>query len=370
MEVVCPKCNALYRIPDNKVPAQGAVLTCKRCSHRIKVKALSQSTDTLKEPLAAEPPAVAQPAPSLPADIRSCFPQTGSYSGRHYDMTEILVPTRKGRYQTRANRLRMKLLDAVKPALDRLLAPDERVARVAPAMAYYPWEIVLGNGWLTLLYNRYVLVATDKRVVAINTNSRMTKATHYFFQFPFGSIEKCAKGLFGTSLILNRKQAKRRIFNGIKRSLASHMKDWIAPRITPQQSIAAPADRCDHLCPSCFTPLGAALNACSECGAIFKSPRKAALRSLLLPGLGDIYLGHRLLGTFEVMGALVMWSLALGLFASGLPENIIFGVLLLLLANGLDALLTLHMGKKGYALEKNQSMGYIEENARATVGRA
>lgn len=61
---------------------------------------------------------------------------------------------------------------------------------------------------------------------------------------------------------------------------------------------------------------------CPKCNALFRIPDK------LLPGSGDISLGHRWLGTLQVVGALVMWLLALGLFASGPPENIIFGVLL------------------------------------------
>ncbi|MDA8141638.1 MAG: zinc-ribbon domain-containing protein [Desulfobacteraceae bacterium] len=359
MEVVCPKCNALYKIPDNKVPAQNAVLTCKRCSHRIPVKPVFQSGSTLKVPPTGEdhsaPPApnpvVPIPIALHPPEILQRYPHARSYNPEQYKLSEILKPTKKGDYKTGLNTLKMKLLDAVKPVLDQLLDTDERVACVAPATAYYPWEIVLGNGLLTMLYNRYVLVATDKRLVAINTNARLRKAAHYFFQFSYASIKKISKGLFGTSLTISRKQGKRRVFTSIKRSLAMEMKEWISPRIDARQTTPSEANQCVDLCPACYVPLGPGLSSCSVCQASFKSPQRAALRSLLLPGLGDFYLGHRFLGIFELIGALFVWLFALTSLATGELENMVVGIVLLLFVNGLDALLTLHMAKKGYALE-------------------
>jgi predicted Zn finger-like uncharacterized protein len=371
MEVVCPKCNALYKIPDSKVPAQNAVLTCKRCSHRIAVKPLFQSGSTLKAPPGIEaapaPPAVPQPAAVHPDGLLQRYPQASAYNPEHYKLSQILNPNKKGDYKTRLNTLKMKLLDAVKPALDRLLDTDEGVACVAPATAYYPWEIILGNGLLTLLYNRYVLVATDKRLVALNTNARMQKATHYFFQFSYPNLKKISSGWFGTSLSLARKSGKKRLFTSIKRALALELKQWVAARIDARRPVDSAADRCDHLCPACYVPLVANLSACAVCQASFKSPQKAALRSQLLPGLGDFYLGHRLLGALEMIGALFAWIIVVSLFVGGGTENYLIGAVMLVLVNGLDALLTLHMAKKGYALEDGQLLNSTRGSRRTST---
>ncbi len=79
------------------------------------------------------------------------------------------------------------------------------------------------------------------------------------------------------------------------------------------------------------------------------------LKSLILPGWGDIYLGHRLLGCFELLGTLFIWFIFLGLLMSGLAEDLIFGLFLLVFYNGADSLLTFYMARKGYILANQQN---------------
>jgi len=70
--------------------------------------------------------------------------------------------------------------------------------------------------------------------------------------------------------------------------------------------------------------------------------------SLLLPGLGDLYLGHRLLGILEIMGSVLVWGIVILNFLEGK-----YAILtLLVLVNGTDAFLTYHMAKKGYMLAR------------------
>ena len=72
------------------------------------------------------------------------------------------------------------------------------------------------------------------------------------------------------------------------------------------------------------------------------------LRSLVLPGLGDIYLGHRFLGMFELTFSLVLWLYVLFSLLTGEPEGVVMAVVILIFYNLVDGLLTHHMGKKGY----------------------
>jgi len=225
---------------------------------------------------------------------------------------------------------------------------------IAGGTAYYPAEMFFGNGWLTMLYNRYVIVGTTKRLVAINTNARMNKPAHYLFQFPFSAIKKVSWGLFGTSLVLTRKKSKRRIFTGIKRALAAELKTYLTSKIDPSRSLDADASSSENLCPACYAPLPGKLLSCPKCRVLFKRPRKAALRSLLLPGWGDIYLGHRFLGGCELLGSLLVWGIMATLLLSEDPSSLAVGIVFLLFYNGMDGLLTLHMAKKGYSLEKSQ----------------
>ena len=78
------------------------------------------------------------------------------------------------------------------------------------------------------------------------------------------------------------------------------------------------------------------------------------LRSLILPGWGDIYLGHRLLGCFELLGSCFIWLFVILSLLSGHPDGLIPAFFLLLVYNGIDSILTYFMAHKGYSLEKRQ----------------
>jgi predicted Zn finger-like uncharacterized protein len=347
MNVVCSQCNLSYTIADSKIPAQRAFFNCKRCGLRIYTgPAAVQEAALVRKP---DPPSP-RPA-SHDRALLDSFPEAAAFAPQRYALAQLLAPDKKGRIKTRLNKLVVKLLTAVQPALDRMLEDGEQVMCVAGGTAYYPIEIFFGNGWLTTLYNRYVLVATDRRLVAVNTDYKMRRPAHYFFQFPFNEMKKVSRGIFGTSLTLTRTRGKRRVFTAIKSPLAKQMKAYLAQKIAPQPLADPAAAPRDNLCPGCFTPLSAKLDACPHCRVIFKSPRKAALRSLMLPGLGDIYLGHRFLGILEMLGSAVMWVVILALLLGEGPSQLGFVIFMGLIYFGMDGLLTLHMAKKGYSLE-------------------
>ena len=352
MNVVCPQCNATYRFPESRVPDRKAFFSCKRCGRRVTIE--PPGLQARPEAPRNLPAAAAQTPAGHGSALVGAFPEVTAFASEKYALDQLLLPDKKGRYNNRLNKLKLKLLAAVQGTMDRLLDPDEQVVHLAGATAYYPAEMIFGNGWLTLLYNRYIVVCTNKRLVAVNTDYKMTKPTHYLFQFPFNEIKKVSRGLFGSRLMLTRKKGKRRIFNGIKGALTAEMKRYIDARIDPSLALADDAAPVENLCPSCFAPLGGGLSTCPKCHALFKSPRKAALRSLALPGWGDVYLGHRFLGFCEMIGSLIVLGVACSLLLSGKTEDLIIGVVILLFYNGMDGLLTLHMGKKGYSLEKGQ----------------
>jgi hypothetical protein len=81
-----------------------------------------------------------------------------------------------------------------------------------------------------------------------------------------------------------------------------------------------------------------------------------------------MYLGHRLLGSIELLGSLFIWLIFLGLLLSGLAEDLIIGLFLLVFYNGADSLLTFHMARKGYILErKSPAVPATERLAQGTV---
>lgn len=89
---------------------------------------------------------------------------------------------------------------------------------------------------------------------------------------------------------------------------------------------------------------------CAACHGGFKLRRTAALRSLLFPGLGDWYLGHRGLAAMEIGFTTLLW---IGLLLPD-PEHpqTFFGfaagaMVVLLFIHVPDSLLTRYIAGKG-----------------------
>lgn len=354
MDIICKHCNAVYTIADDKVPPKRAAAPCKRCGNRIVIEPLPAAVAS--PPVAGAPPASGTPGRPSGHDPRilEAFAEVREFDPGRYAISAILSPDRKGRYQTRLNRLKLKILGAVKPTLDRLLKKDEQVMCITGGTAYYPIELLFGNGLFTMLYNRYAVVATNRRLVMVNTNHRMTRASHYLFQLPYTGIRKVSRGLLRTSLSIKRRNGKKRVFTSMKRAFTAELQAFIKPRMTSGKTASFLDAAAENLCPACFEALPTGCPACTACQAVFKTAGKAALRSLLLPGWGDWYLGHRWLGAMELIGSLIVWAIVLSMVAGGGSESIGTAFLILAFYNGFDALLTRHMARKGIMLDSRQ----------------
>ena len=289
-------------------------------------------------------------------EILIAYPQLTDLSPEKFALTEILKPSKKGDFKTGANTQKTKILAAVKEVIKKMLRKDEVVLRVAAGTAFYPVEIFFGNGWLTMHYNRFALIATNQRLLMISTHHRMTKPAQFVFQMPYSNVKRVQRGLLRKNIVLVPKTGKRKTFTSMKTYLSAEMSRFIRNQIESEPLVETSDSALTDLCPACYTALEKSLGNCSACSAEFKTPKKAMLKSLILPGLGDIYLGHRLLGCFELLGSLFIWFIFLGLMMSGLAEDLIIGLFLLVFYNGADSLLTFYMARKGYILEKKQPM--------------
>jgi predicted Zn finger-like uncharacterized protein len=362
MKITCPSCNAVYSISKGKLPAARTLTTCKRCGGSITidlVKAVpdgrTASASGRNHPDSVTPPPVQQGLPMSTAtaalkEIADIYPEVHALSDDKFDLPAILTPTKKGSYKTRKNKYKIRILRAVQDKVGQILNDGEKVMRVGKGTAYYPLELLLGNGWLTMMYNQYAILCTNQRMLFVNINSRINRPTHYLFQIPYTDVKKVRRGMVLNNLILYRHKGKRRIFSAVKRYLGGEIMRFV------EESKLACGDTVpgnvspEKLCPSCFVPLTDGLENCPRCGADFRVPRKAMVRSLLLPGLGDMYLGHRVLGALEMLVSLYVWILVITSMRAGGAENLIVAAVILSIYNGMDGLLTYHMAKKGYML--------------------
>ena len=357
MKIICPHCNTVYNVPSDKSPQTRAVATCKKCGDQIVIEPLLA---THPEPLATPTSAVSYPSPP-PAERPGAFnstallrdyPELQGLSSEKFDLDQILPPNKKGGYKSRQNKFKVKVLKAVSDIVGKILRDGEKVMRIGKGTAYYPAELVLGNGWLTMFYNYYAIVCTNLRILLVNIDHRIRRPTHYLFQIHYEEIKNVKRGLLSSSLIVYRIKGKRRIFVYVKGYIVKEIRQFIMEKKGSRQTAEHPQEPLENLCPSCFTPLVKRLISCPHCRVHFKEPKKAFLRSLLLPGLGDMYLGHIFLGLLELLGAVFVWAVIISLVLTGEEGSLFIALFLLLFYNVVDGLLAYHMGKKGYMLAK------------------
>jgi len=365
MKVICPSCNADYNIPESRIPANGAQATCKRCNGKIMIKpaaAVQQEPITpTSKPIPAAPPAEPsqtpkQSTPATPKTGKSAvdhpsftdYPSLRDVASPRLDLDEILTVNKKGGYKNGKNKIKIKIIASVAPVLEDVLENDEVVKKVGRGIANYPLEVFLGNGALTLLYNRYAILCTDRRVLMINTTYSMKRPAHYLFQLPYQYIEKVKRGFIFTHLTFIRKLGKKRIFNYVDRFSMKEISEFVTAQIEGPKPAGKLKALFDDLCPSCYVPLEKGLKTCTHCQTGFKVPRTAFLKSLLLPGWGDLYLGHRFLGGMELLVSIGLWAFLISLLLSPATETLIAAGILIIVFNVMDSLLTLHMARKGY----------------------
>jgi len=193
---------------------------------------------------------------------------------------EMFPATRNGRIKRR-DRKRAEMLCKAEPVLQRALNPMEVVRFTTNGVRQLTWWL-LTAGSMNPFANRTTLVLTDRRVLLIHTDSKQ-QPRMFANQLP---LERIRSTSGRNSYIFIRSGREQLMFHGVKRSEARQLKGLL-------ESTATKKGGWQNLCPRCFTATDDAPLSCEKCGEEFKSPKKAGLRSLLFPGLGDFYLHRR-----------------------------------------------------------------------------
>jgi len=260
----------------------------------------------------------------------------------------------------RLSKKRFKLLKRIDPQIREMLAEDERVRAITWGTAVSFWESYW-LGWMSYYLNQRALIVTDRRVLLIQIDSRR-RPRELRDQLRYQAIDEIKRTLLGNTKIKMR-SGKTRVFSRVpgrdRAALQQVLRD-LRGRIGPDHAI----QDIEHLCPFCFNVVAGHPSTCVACGGSFKSPRRATLLSLAFPGLGDLYLGHRKFGVFELLVAVFVWvsvlipdpqyqRTALGLLVGA--------VVLIVLMHGGDAVGTRFIARKGIY------PGHVADAAYASV---
>jgi TM2 domain-containing membrane protein YozV len=250
----------------------------------------------------------------------------------------------------RARRLstkKLKLLKAVDETLRPMLAQGEKVHFVSWGNRISFWESYL-LGWIAYALTRQAIVLTDSRMLLVHID-RKFRPRIFRSQVKYLAIDTLAWPLLGgMKLKLRRKKTHR--FSYVPRADRVQMREFIRRKKMEFRGYAADRSDIQDLCPHCHKPVVGSPPTCLPCRVGFKSPTKAALLSLLFPGLGDLYLGHKVHGIVEILFAALIWFgflLPQPESTTSLTVMLIGAAILFVFMHGFDALATRHIGRKG-----------------------
>jgi hypothetical protein len=257
----------------------------------------------------------------------------------------------EGLWARRRSRQRFQLLRRLESDLARMLEAGEQVEYVSWGVEYSFVEAYFLGLWHYVL-NRRAVVLTDRRILLLQIDSRR-RLRDLKYQLRYDAIRRFARRTFGyLGLELHGKQ--KLFLTGLPRADRKAIRARIEQRIqsgTSTQRAVAPAGK-QNLCPHCYRPVQGFPERCGACAGAFKSGARAGWLSLALPGLGDLYLGHRTLGVVEALGALCAWGVALPAVWSargptgGAALAAVAGFVFVAV-HGVDGLITRHTGRKG-----------------------
>jgi hypothetical protein len=259
----------------------------------------------------------------------------------------------------RRSKTRFKLLQAINSKLCKLLHEGERVYFATSGTTTNAAEHYFTGAAMAQALNRRALIFTTERVILLQIDSRKRPGA-LASQIAYTSIAEVKSTWSGYCQLKLRNKSKLN-FIGVpkadRKNLAAMLTDVVGSVATQIESKGAPA--LEHLCPHCFVPVPGHPETCPHCQGHFKSARTAMLRSLLFPGLGDLYLGHRSFALIEMLGAAFFWYVMVFAPLIGAPDEngeitetttVYWGIAVVMLAgvHGIDAVMTRHFALKGH----------------------
>lgn len=265
---------------------------------------------------------------------------------------DSLFPEGDGFLARRAKARRQALLEGLAPTLALALEPGEVIRYVTQGHRHAHWEYFFA-GWAAYVHNRVALVVTDRRLLMIHLRGK--RAGHIKNQIAFLAIRGVGRTFLGGWRI--------RLGDGTAVSFLSlprAARKQLAALLPGSPGAPLPGPAIEALCPACLKPVpgkvGATLT-CPQpaCRIPFRDPARAARMSALVPGLGDLYLGHHFFGSLEFLGSMLMLGVGVALARAALAEGEGAGAIALALVlpfflgipRLVDYFLTRYMGRKG-----------------------
>lgn len=251
------------------------------------------------------------------------------------------------RRQRRLAKTKLKLLRELDFPLRRILTEGEKVYFLTRGSMVSFWEGFF-LGWIMYYLNRRAIILTNRRILLLQIN-RSGEPRELRAQIDYRAVERIRSTVFGNTRI-RFSDGTTRVIQGVPKTDRTFLRERIAKLREAVGDTAPSHENIQDLCPHCNRVPGGADLRCEACGGAFKSPGRAALLSLVFPGAGDLYLGHKGFATLELLGAGLIWLwlllLAWDPAISPLQFMVVVGTILLVI-HGIDAVGTRHVARLG-----------------------
>jgi hypothetical protein len=290
----------------------------------------------------------------------------------HYDYVTLF--SGDGFFARRRAKQRFKLLKNLDDRLRRILQPDERVYYITTGTTVSLVEQFFVGWAARYLNNRAIAFTTDRLLlVHINSRKRPRGLVSQIRYEEIAAIKSTWNGVCQVRLRDGKKLKFLKVLRAERKFLHGFLKDIVNPvPLQPGERVEAP----EHLCPSCFAVVPGRPADCPSCAAAFKSARTAMVLSLIFPGIGDFYLGHRRFALLEMAGGLFVWFglVVLPLLTAGEIDPVtgeviahdaafwMVNMVIIGAAHLIDAAMTRHFALKGHYPASSQ----VKARAEAT----
>jgi hypothetical protein len=272
----------------------------------------------------------------------------------HYAFETIFDAS--GFWARRRSRKKFRMLKRISPTVRRLLRDGEKVRYVTTGKRYSVLQAYLGAAAIGFL-NRRALMVTNQRIILLQMGNRF-KPGELAEQIRYSAVAELSSTLLGSTRIRFATGQRVTLTNMPRadRKFLVRLIEFTRARVEREQY------EVENLCSYCYQVVPGLPTACPHCRGKFKSARKAALLSLLFPGLGDWYLGHQVFAAIEIAAASIGWMWVIGPRTKDLAplsEILAACALFFVLFHGVDALVTRHIARMGLhpATRKKLSAG-------------
>jgi hypothetical protein len=229
---------------------------------------------------------------------------------------DVLYTNYRGEENARTEKRNAKILQKLQPALQRTLLAGETVLSIMRARSPLSLVEQITAAWWTAALAACAIVVTNKRILffPVKRDGSWKESVR---AVQWGDVEEVKpKGLLIRNVSFRFKNGTKVTYTNFGRGDARKMAGIAAALIPAASGEVSSTQGLVQLCPDCRNVLTEGHYLCPACGLAFKNEQTMVLRSIVLPGGGYFYTGHRGIAIFlaVVEGYLVLEILLL-LFA-------------------------------------------------------